>query len=196
MNNAQINIDLNTPDGVKILRAIADALAPQDAEVKLNMSTPKEVAALLDTDTGEARAFSAPSPDSAERAVYDSDEGRVVEPEEKEKPEKPAKKRRRTKAQIEEDQADGVDEDFKKVSKEHPDWSIDEVRTAIRQTAEESAEASDTPTHEGSTEGSEPESDFSVPEEEPLSGGPPIPDDDDPFDGYTEPDEWKPPWLA
>lgn len=42
-------------------------------------------------------------------------------------------KRRRTKKQIEEDQADGVDDAFKKVAAEHKDWDVDTIRAAIRQ---------------------------------------------------------------
>lgn len=175
-NHIQLNLDLDSDTGVKALLALARAFGDvgQAAHSMPADPSPAAVTPLRPVPPAELEESSPVKPGTAGS------------------PAKPAVKRRRTKAQIEEDKADGVDEAFQKAAKEHPDLDVDTLRDMIRGDAEaaeaETAEEegvggpSDTPDQAVTTEGSEPADAFDQPAPSETEG--------------EAPDAWKPPWIS
>jgi len=133
-NHVQLNLDLDSETGVKALLALAGAFAPQKISLgrQVVQGVPVDEAALaLSIDASKLQVESGPL--SGEPTAPEGDHDPESEkPAEEPKPAKAAVKRRRTKAQKEEDEAEGLDDAFQKALKEHPDLDVDTLRDMIR----------------------------------------------------------------
>lgn len=148
MNNSlQFNVDLDTEIGRQVVRAVAGALG---GSPEVNVAP-----------SAEQKPEENPEPTAKPESV------------EKPQPEKPKVNRRRTKAQIEEDKADGVDDIYKSATKEYPDLDVDEIRAKIREDLKKPSEE-------------EAPSEDKTPEEDKAPEAP---------EGNKEPEEGLPDWV-
>lgn len=200
MNEINVRLDLTSPDGVKALRALADAFAPHP-EVRINADGPQIANPTIGETVAAEPAPAAPTPTAAPVA----DAGSVPV----ESPDAPATgaaekpRRRRLKAEKEEDERNGKDAEYQRLAKEMPNASVDEIRAILYGPV---ADPSDTPTQAGPTTGTEvgdgepdwnPEWGDPTPPAQPAptpQGYAPSPGPTAPQAPPAAPDAWAPQW--
>ena len=188
-----ISIEVNTHDEPsEYERGILLALAGRGPEVKVStevVAEPKKVAEAVTEQVTHASTH----PEKDETTRPSQEEATAGKP----KKDSAKSRRRRTKAQIEEDEANGLSERFKQLSAELPDASIEEIRE--RMYAEVAPAVEEAPVAEAPAEAPAAEDDWSAFEEAPQPGAPapqPVaasPDEADEAD--EEEDDWAPNWL-
>lgn len=186
MNEINVRLNLGTPEGVKALQALASAFAPATghaAEPSAAQESP--------TPTPAPAPAAGPAPEPSPTAPATSTGTPSSTPASTPEAGEPIRRRRR-KAEIEEDIAAGKDEEFKKLAKAHPDRSVEEIRARIY--GADSVEAAAGPTDD------EPEAAFVQPQAPEPAVAPEPAGDWDAFSGGEVPpatddgDDWTPSW--